>query len=50
MFPFSFVGGAGEASAIVNAFNERDEESGGKFLASSCMITQINELLSININ
>jgi hypothetical protein len=50
MFPFSFVGGAGEASTIVNAFKERVEESGGTFQAYSCMITQINELLSININ
>lgn len=50
MFPFSFVGGAGEASAIVNAFKERVEENEGVFVAYSCMITQVNELLSININ
>jgi hypothetical protein len=49
MYPFSFLGG-GAASIIVNAFKARVIADGGTFEAYDCMVTQIDELLNININ
>jgi hypothetical protein len=51
MFPFSFIsGGINVADAIVSAFQERVESDSGTFEAYDCMVTQIDELLNININ
>jgi hypothetical protein len=51
MYPFSFLGGGvNVADAIVSAFQERVQSDSGTFEAYDCMVTQIDELLKININ